>query len=31
VIRLLPPLIMDEAETAEIADRLIACIHQFTG
>lgn len=30
VIRLLPPLILDEAETAEIATHLIDCIHQFT-
>ena len=30
VIRLLPPLIIDETQTAEIADRLITCIHQFT-
>jgi acetylornithine/N-succinyldiaminopimelate aminotransferase len=30
VIRLLPPLILDEAETAEIATRTIDCIHQFT-
>lgn len=31
VIRLLPPLIINEAETNEIADILIDCIHQFTG
>jgi acetylornithine/N-succinyldiaminopimelate aminotransferase len=31
VIRLLPPLIINEAETTEIADILIDCIHQFTG
>jgi acetylornithine/N-succinyldiaminopimelate aminotransferase len=31
VIRLLPPLIINEAETTEIADLLIDCIHQFTG
>ena len=31
VVRLLPPLIMSESETAEIADILIACINQFTG
>jgi acetylornithine/N-succinyldiaminopimelate aminotransferase len=31
VIRLLPPLIVNEAETTEIADILIDCIHQFTG
>ena len=30
VIRLLPPLILDEAETAEIATNTIDCIHQFT-
>ena len=30
VIRLLPPLIINEAETREIADILINCIHQFT-
>jgi len=31
VIRLLPPLIIDEAQTSEIASTLIDCIHQFTG
>jgi acetylornithine aminotransferase len=31
IIRLLPPLIIDEAQTAEIADKLIACINTFTG
>jgi acetylornithine aminotransferase len=31
VIRLLPPLIINEAETAEIANTLIACINHFTG
>jgi len=31
VIRLLPPLIIDAAQTSEIAATLIACIHQFTG
>jgi acetylornithine/N-succinyldiaminopimelate aminotransferase len=30
VVRLLPPLILDELQTAEIANRLIACINQFT-
>ncbi len=30
VIRLLPPLIISEAETTEIADKLIACINHFT-
>ena len=30
VIRLLPPLILDERQTVEIANRLIACINQFT-
>jgi len=30
VIRLLPPLIIDASQTAEIADLLISCIHQFT-
>jgi len=30
VIRLLPPLIIDEAQTSEIASTLIDCIHQFT-
>ncbi|MGD8421506.1 MAG: aminotransferase class III-fold pyridoxal phosphate-dependent enzyme, partial [Gammaproteobacteria bacterium] len=29
VVRLLPPLIIDAAQTAELADRLIACINQF--
>lgn len=31
VVRLLPPLIVNEAETRDIAEILIACIHQFTG
>jgi acetylornithine aminotransferase len=31
VIRLLPPLIINEAETTEVAEILIDCIHQFTG
>ena len=31
VVRLLPPLILDEGQTTEIANRLIACINQFTG
>jgi len=31
VIRLLPPLIIDAAQTSEIASTLIARIHQFTG
>lgn len=30
VVRLLPPLIIDAALTAELADRLIACINQFS-
>ena len=30
VIRLLPPLIINEAQTAEIASKLIACINHFT-
>jgi acetylornithine/N-succinyldiaminopimelate aminotransferase len=30
VIRLLPPLIIDEAQTAEIASILITCINDFT-
>ena len=30
VIRLLPPLIINEAQTAEIADKLITCINHFT-
>ena len=30
VIRLLPPLILDQAQTAEIASRLIDCIQQLT-
>jgi len=29
-IRLLPPLILSEAQTAEIASKLISCLHQFT-
>ncbi|MCP4387840.1 MAG: aminotransferase class III-fold pyridoxal phosphate-dependent enzyme, partial [Gammaproteobacteria bacterium] len=31
VVRLLPPLIMNEAQTATLADMLIDCINQFTG
>ena len=31
VVRLLPPLILDETQTAEIASRLVSCINQFTG
>jgi acetylornithine aminotransferase len=31
VVRLLPPLILDESETDAIASGLIDCIHQFTG
>jgi acetylornithine aminotransferase len=31
VIRLLPPLIIDEAQTAEIASKLITCINTYTG
>ena len=31
VVRLLPPLIIGDVEVNEIADRLIASIHQFTG
>ena len=31
VVRLLPPLVMSEDETAEIARILISCINQFTG
>ena len=31
VVRLLPPLIIGDTEVKEIADRLIASIHQFTG
>ena len=30
VVRLLPPLIIDETLTVELADRLIDCINQFT-
>jgi acetylornithine aminotransferase len=30
VIRLLPPLIIDAAQTTEIASKLIACINDFT-
>ncbi|MCP4878003.1 MAG: aspartate aminotransferase family protein [Gammaproteobacteria bacterium] len=30
VIRLLPPLILSEAQGAEIASKLLACINQFT-
>jgi len=29
-IRLLPPLILSEMQTGEIADKLITCINQFT-
>lgn len=29
-IRLLPPLILDEAQTVEIASKLISCIYHFT-
>jgi len=31
VVRLLPPLVLTEDETAEIARILISCINQFTG
>jgi acetylornithine/N-succinyldiaminopimelate aminotransferase len=31
VVRLLPPLVLSEDETAEIAKILISCINQFTG
>jgi len=31
VVRLLPPLIISEAQTTELAARLIDCINQFTG
>jgi acetylornithine/N-succinyldiaminopimelate aminotransferase len=31
VVRLLPPLVLSEDETAEIARILISCINQFTG
>ena len=31
VVRLLPPLILDELQAADIANRLIACINQFSG
>ena len=31
VVRLLPPIILDAAQTEELAARLIACIEQFTG
>jgi acetylornithine aminotransferase len=31
VVRLLPPLIMNQAQTAELADKLIDCINEFTG
>jgi acetylornithine/N-succinyldiaminopimelate aminotransferase len=31
VVRLLPPLVITEGETAEIARILISCINQFTG
>ena len=30
VIRLLPPLIIDQQQTDELADQLIKCIHDFT-
>ena len=30
IVRLLPPLIIDAAQTAEIADRLIACINRIS-
>ncbi len=30
IVRLLPPLIIDAAQTAEIADRLIACINRMS-
>jgi len=31
VVRLLPPLILSEAQTSELATRLIDCINTFTG
>ena len=31
VVRLLPPLIMNEAQTSELAARLVDCINTFTG
>ena len=31
VVRLLPPLIMNQAQTSELATRLIDCINTFTG
>ena len=31
VVRLLPPLIMNEAQTSELATRLVDCINTFTG
>jgi acetylornithine/succinyldiaminopimelate/putrescine aminotransferase len=31
VIRLLPPLIISEAQTRALAELLIDCINQFTG
>jgi len=31
VVRLLPPLIMNQTQTAELAAKLIDCINQFTG
>ncbi len=31
VIRLLPPLILNEEQTQQLADQLIGCIHQFIG
>ena len=31
VLRLLPPLIMNESLTAELGQRLVDCINQFSG
>ncbi len=31
VVRLLPPLIIDQQQTVELADRLLDCINTFTG
>ncbi len=31
VVRLLPPLIIDETQTAELANRLVKCINGYTG
>ena len=31
VVRLLPPLIIDQQQCIELADRLIDCINTFTG